>query len=641
MSDILSTSVSGLLAFQRALDVTSNNISNVATPGYSVENANFTPQPGQATSVGFFGSGVSIESVTRSYDELLAGQVRSSQSSYSSFNTYATQAAQIDNMLSASSTGLTASLQGFSNALQTVANSPASTAQRQVLLSQAQSLAQQMQNYDSQLSTYSSDVESQLSSSVSQINSLSSTIADLNGKITAGLGATGQTPNTLMDQRDTAIDQLSQYVTVNTATQSDGSMNVYIGSGQPLVIGSTSQALTSFADPLNASEQDIGISSGGKITNVTSELSGGSLGGLLNVRSQMLDPTKNALGQFSVGLATIVNQAQQSGMDLTGATGKPMFAVGGVLASASTANTGAATIAATRTNLSALTSDDYQLKMTSATAGQLVDKTTGQAVTMTGTGTAADPFLAAGVSIVLSGTANSGDTFLIRPTAGATAGLSVLLTSPAQIAAASPIQTTASAANTGTGSVSSSAVTNPAAWVPGTYKISFTSATQYQITDSTNTVIVPVPPAAAPTYTSGTPISFNGTSITLTGAPATGDSFTVGAANAANTGDNSNLFAMIDGLSAATLNGGTTSLSGVANNLVSQVGVATQQAQSNAAAQKSVNQSATQTRSNLSGVNLDEEAAKMVQYQQAYQACAQLIQTSGTMFNALITAIHG
>src|SRR3984885_11869411 len=137
MSDILSTSVSGLLAFQRALDVTSNNISNVSTPGYSVENINFTPQPGQATSSGYIGGGVQVQSITRAYDELLAGQVRSSQSSYSSFNTYATQASQVDDMLSDSTTGLTASLQSFVNALQTVANSPAGTAQRQVLLSSA------------------------------------------------------------------------------------------------------------------------------------------------------------------------------------------------------------------------------------------------------------------------------------------------------------------------------------------------------------------------------------------------------------------------------------------------------------------------------------------------------------------------
>jgi len=635
MSDVLSISVSGLLAFQRALDVTSNNISNVATPGYSVENANFTPQPGQSTSAGFFGSGVTIESVTRSYDELLAGQVRSSQSGYSSFNTYATQAAQIDNMLSDSSTGLPASLQAFVNALQTVANSPSSTAQRQALLSQAQGLAQQMQNYSSQLSTYSAGIDSQLNGAVTQINTLSAGIATLNGQIAAGLASTGQTPNTLMDQRDQMLDQLSQYVTVSTATQADGSMNVYIGSGQPLVIGSTAQALSAIPNPYDATQHNIGIVTGGATADVTSEISGGSLGGLLAVRSQVLQPVQNTLGQFSVGLATLVNQAQQAGLDLSGGAGKPMFAVGPVVANPASTNTGTATIAVTRTNLSSLTADDYTLRQTGG-AWQLTDKTTGKVVTMTGAGTAANPFVAAGVSIVVGGgAATNGDSFLIQPTAGAAAGLSVLLTSPAQIAAASSIQTTPAAANTGTGAVSASVVANPATWVAGTYKISFTSATQYQVTDSTNTVI------GTGNYTSGTPITFNGASVTLTGAPANGDTFTIGAASSSSVGDNSNAFALIDQLSAANFNGGTTSLSNVANNLVSQVGVLTQQAQSNASAQKSVNQSATDTRNNLSGVNLDEEAAKMVQYQQAYSACAQLIQTSNTMFNSLLSAIHG
>ena len=635
MSDLLSTSVSGLLAFQKALNVTSNNISNVATPGYSVEQANFTEQPGQAFSNGYIGSGVNVQSVTRAYDELLAGQVRSSQSSYSSFNTYATQAGQVDNMLSDSTTGLTASLQAFVNALQTVANSPSSTAQRQALLSQAQGLAQQMQNYSGQLSTYSAGVESQISGAVTSINTLSAGIAQLNGQIASGLASTGQTPNALMDQRDQMLDQLSQYVSVNTATQADGSMNVYIGTGQPLVIGSTSQALTATPSPYNATQNDIGIVSGGKTADITSEITGGSLGGLLSVRSQVLQPAQNTLGQFSVGLASLVNQAQAAGIDLTGAAGKPMFAVGPVATAASSANTGTSTIAVTRTDLNSLTADDYTLRQTGG-AWQLTDNTTNQVVTMTGTGTAADPFKAAGVSIVVGGgAAANGDSYLIQPTAGASAGLTVLLTSPSQIAAASSIQTTAGAGNTGTGAVSSSAVTDPTTWVPGTYKISFAAGNQYQVTDSAANVV------ATGTYSSGTPITFNGESVTLTGAPVAGDSFNVGAASSANVGDNSNAFALIDSLNANKLNGGTTSLSNVANNLVSQVGVQTQQAQSNASAQKAVNASANDTRNNLSGVNLDEEAAKMVQFQQAYSACAQLIQTSNAMFNSLLSAISG
>jgi len=631
MSDLLSTSVSGLLAFQQALDVTSNNIANAATPGYSVEQANLAENPPTQTGSGFVGTGVNVQSITRTYDELLAGQVRSSQSSYSSFNTFGTQAAQIDNLLSNSSTGLTASLQSFVNAWQTVANSPSSTAQRQVLLSQAQSLTQQLQNYNSQLSTYGANVETQIGSDVSQINTLASGIAKLNGQIAAALGS-GQTPNALMDQRDSMIDQLSQYVTVNTATQSDGSMNVYIGTGQALVTGSGAQTLAASQNPYNATEHDIGIVSGGNTADVTAEITGGSLGGLLAVRSQVIDPTENTLGQFSVGLANIVNQAQQSGMDLNGSAGQPMFAVGAVQVLPASTNTGSGAITATRTNLSALTPDDYILQF-SGGSWQLHDQTTGQAVTMTGSGTSASPFQAVGLSIVVSGAPANSDSFMIRPTAGATAGLAVLLTSPTQIAAAASIQTTAAAGNTGSGVIASNAVTNPATWVPGTYTLSFSTPTQYQVTNSGGTVV------ASGTYTSGTPIAFAGAQVTLTGAPAAGDTFSVGPASAANTGDNSNAFAVIDALSAATLNGGTTSLTAVANNLVSQVGVVTQQAQANASAQHSVNQSAVDARNNLSGVNLDEEAAKMVQYQQAYQACAQLIQSSNVMFNSLITAI--
>lgn len=635
MSDLLNTSISGLLAFQRALDVTSNNVANVATPGYSVENVNFTPQPGQATATGFIGSGVQVESVTRAYEELLAGQVRSSQSSYASFSTFATQATQIDNMLSDSSTGLTSSLQDFVNTLQTVANSPASTAQRQVLLSQAQSLAQQMQNYDAQIATYGAGVESQITAGVTQINTLSSGIAQLNGQIAAALASTGQTPNTLLDQRDQMIDQLSQYVSVSTAQQADGSMNVYIGSGQPIVIGATAQALAATQDPYNATRHDIGIVSGGNVSDVTSEISGGSLGGLLSVRSQILDTARNNLGQFSVGLASIVNQAQQAGIDMSGAQGQPMFGVGPVLTAAAATNTGTATLTATRTNLGSLTPDDYILRQNGGT-WTLQDQTTGQAVTLSGAGTVASPFVAAGISIVVAGTAANGDSFKIQPTAGAAAGMSVLLTSPTQIAAASSIQTTPAGANTGTGAVTSTSILDPTQWVPGAYTITFTSPTQYTITDATSTVV------ASGSYASGGKLAFLGAQVTMTGNPATGDTFAIGPASAVNTGDNSNIFAMIDALSAPKLNGATTSLNGVANNLVSQVGVQTQQAQANASAQKSVNKAALDTRNNLSGVNLDEEAAKMVQYQQAYSACAQMIQTSNTIFNSLLSAInHG
>jgi len=633
MADLLSTSVSGLLAFQQALDVTSNNIANASTPGYSVETANLAEALGQATNVGFIGSGVDVQSITRNYNEYLALQVRGSQASYSSANTLAAQSGQVDDMLSDSGTGLTATLQSFVNSLQSVASAPTSASARQALLNQAHALAQQLNSYDSQISQFGSQLETQINGDVSQVNSITANIASLNQQIAAE-STSGQTPNQLMDQRDLLIDQLSKLVSVKTATESNGSMDVYIGTGQALVTGGVARKLITTPGTYDASEVGIAISGGGTNADITPEISGGELGGLLSARSQVLDPARNAIGQVSVAVATIVNQQQQSGMDLSGAQGQPMFTVGGVQTLTASDNTGSAALSVTRGALSALTSDDYKLQFTGG-AWQLTDVTTGQSVAMTGNGSSGTPFQAAGLSIVTSGTPANGDSFLIQPTAAAAAGFSVALTSPAQVAAASLVQGTAGSANTGSATVSGASVTNPSTWVSGTYTVTFGAGNSYTVKNSGGTQV------GSGTYTSGTPITFQGAQLTLTGAPASGDTFTVGLNNPANTGDNSNLLAMTDALAASALNGGTTSVTGAANSLVSQIGVITQQAQSNATAQQTVNQDATTARNNASGVNLDQEAANMLRYQQAYQAMAQVITASGQMFTSLISAIQG
>jgi flagellar hook-associated protein 1 FlgK len=631
MADLLATSVSGLLAFQQALDVTSNNIANVETPGYSAETANLTEAPGQFMGSGYVGGGVDVASITRAYNEQLAQQANTSQSSYSSYNTLATQAAQIDNMLSASSTGLSASLQSFVNALQSVSTAPTSTAARQALLSQGQALTQQLTGYDTQINQYGTQLEAQIGTDVTQINTLASNIAGLNQQIGAD-AASGKTPNQLLDQLDTLINQLSTYVSVQTVTQSDGAVDVFIGSGQALVSGSNASTLTTIPGAYDPSQLDVGMTSANGVTDLTDQMTGGELGGLLSARSQILDPTQNQLGRISVAVATLVNQQQQAGMTLNGTAGPPMFTVGGVQVLPDAGNSGSAAVSATRTELSQLTTSDYALQYTAGT-WQLTNASTGQSVAMTGAGTSADPFEAAGLSITVSGTPSANDSFLIQPTAAATAGLSMQLTSPAQIAAASLVQASAGAANTGTGAIGSVGVTDPSTYVSGTYTVSFASPTQYTVTNSSGTSV------ASGTYTSGTPITFAGQQLTLTGSPAAGDTFTVSPNSGANTGDNSNILAMISGLSSLALADGTTSVSGAANDLVSQIGVLTQQAQNNASAQQTVNQDATKALSNADGVNLDQEAANVLSYQQAYQAMAQIISASNQMFNSLITAM--
>src|SRR5579863_8680769 len=240
MGDMLSNGLTGLLAFQTALDTISNNISNVNTPGYSQETANLVTNPATPTNQGWIGNGVSVNSVTRSYSDFLDAQTRTATSSYNQFNTISGLASSINNMFSDPSSGLSATLQSFSQAIQTMANAPSQSASRQAVLNQAQAVISQLQSYQSNLNQLGGQVNTQIQSVASTISSLAQNIASLNQSIMAAQGnGSGQTPNTLLDQRNQLVDQLSQHVSVNTVQQSDGSLSVFIGSGQSLVTGGT------------------------------------------------------------------------------------------------------------------------------------------------------------------------------------------------------------------------------------------------------------------------------------------------------------------------------------------------------------------------------------------------------------------
>ncbi len=627
MGDLLSNSVSALQAFQRALDVTSQNISNVATPGYSRQTASLVTNPAQQYGNGFVGSGVSVNTITRVYSDYLAAQVRSSSSSYQRSNEFATDAAQVDNMFSDTQSGLSATLQAFANAVQDMANSPSSTAPRQVVLSQAQALASQLQGYDSTLQTLSGQIDSRIGTTAQDITSIAKNIAVLNGQIDLAAGS-GQPPNDLLDQRDQLLNQLSSDVNVNISPQGN-MVNVYIGNGQPLVVGTTASTVTTTPNAYDPTRSDILIKSNGAAVNVTNDMSGGTLGGMLDFRSQVLDPARNALGQITVGLASVVNQQQAAGVDLNGNIGAPIFAVGGVQVETNAANTGAGTVAVTRTNVGALTTSDYILQDT-AGGWTLTNSSTGAAVTMTGAGTVASPFQADGMSIVVGGAAAVGDRFKIQPTVAATAGLSVVMTDPSKIAAASPVRATAGTANTGAATIAAPTVTNPAnPQLQTTETITFSAPNTYSINGGASTA-----------YTPGQVISLNGWSVTLSGTPAAGDTFTV-AANTGASGDNSNALQLAAAFDQKALGNGTDSINTALGRFVGNLGTVTQQAQNDSSAQKAVNASDTQSLSNVSGVNLDEEAANMLKFQQAYQAAAQLISVANTLFETIIAAAKG
>jgi flagellar hook-associated protein 1 len=627
MADLLSTGVSGLLAFQRALDTTSHNISNVSTDGYSRQRVEIGTRPAQAYGNGWVGQGAKVNTTQRVYDEFVAAQSRSSSSNLEHLDVYASDAERLNNMFGDSANGLSPTLQKFVNAFQSVANAPTSVPARQVLLSEANTLQQRLKFFDSRLDEMGNEINSRIKGEVGEVNTLAQGIARLNNEITAGIARTGgQPPNDLLDQRDQLIDQLAQKISVNVVKQDAGTVNVFVGSGQPLVLGANTNQLTTIQNPFDSTQLTVALQTPGSSVDISRNVSGGALGGLLAFRSEQLDPAHNALGRIAVALTDVVNSQHNEGMDLSGALGGDFFAVGDAEVLDNGLNSGTGTVTATRTDVTALTGRDYVLEMTGS-GWQLRDSLNGTSVPMTGTGTAADPFVADGVELEVGGTADVGDTFLIRPTRGAITNMSVLVTDPAKVAAAAPIRSAATSGNSGSGTISAGEVldsTNAQLRAPVT--IQFLTATTFSING-----------AGSFAYTGGGNIDANGWRVQISGSPAVGDTFTV-SDNTSGTGDNRNALLLSDALKSNVLNGGTTSLGSAVGEFVGGIGVATRQAQVNRDAQNVVYEESVAAKDAVSGVNLDEEAANLLKYQQAYQAAAQLIRVADTMFQTLLSA---
>jgi flagellar hook-associated protein 1 FlgK len=626
MPDMMNAGVSGLLAMQRALDITSHNIANAQTPGYSRQRVELAATQPVSSGDGFVGRGVAVTTIQRAYDDLIASQQQSASSSYSRLDTFATRAQTLSNLFADSTTGLSASLQKFTNALQGVSNAPTSTAARQVLLSEADGLRQRLQTYDNRLSEIGTEVNASIKSEATTISNLSAGIAQLNQQIVNAQNSIGQPPNDLLDARDQKITELARHVSVSVTKQSDGSANVFIGKGQPLVLGANGASIVATADRYDPTRMTLSYQAGNTSNDLGDTLSGGSLGGLLDFRNTLLEPSRNQIGQIAVGLTTAVNAQHREGMDLSGNLGGDLFGIGPARVLTSSANAGASTVAAVRTSASALTSADYILQYTGS-AWTLQRADTGAAVTMSGAGTALSPFTADGLSLVVSGTPVTGDSFKVQPTATAVAGLSVLITDVSKVAAAAPIRTGVVTGNSGTAKISAGEVidvTVPQLRDPVT--LTFIDATHYSINGVGSNLVG-----------AGSSIYYNGWKVSFTGTPTAGDAFTV-SSNTGGVGDNRNALAISAALNTGLLSGGTESLPGSVTRVVGAVGVATSQAQNGRDAQKLILDQTNSEKDGISGVNLDEEASNMMRYQQAYQASAQIIKMTQTLFETLLQA---
>lgn len=625
MAGILNTSLSGMLAFQRALDVTSHNIANANTPGYSRQVTTFSARPGTGIGIGYVGAGTQISSIKRIYDAMQTEQLRTSTTGYARFNALDNLSGRIDVLLADANTGLNARLQSYFNSMQDLGNDPSSIPTRQAMIGQAEGLAARFNSLDGRLGELEAEVNSRLALAVTDINQLASSIAEVNEQISLANGS-GQSPNDLLDSRDNLLLQLSAQVGVTAIPQDDGTVSVFIGAGQSLVLGGEARKLGAGGTEFDRTRMTVTYLGASGTTPLDTSSTGGNLGGLLEFRSRILDPARQSLGQTAIAFAASMNEQHASGMDLRGNLGGDLFNVAPPAVLTSSNNTGSGSAAASISDLGALTGADYVLQFDGA-AYSLTRSGSTTPVAMTGSGTAVDPFVGDGISIVVSGAPAAGDRLLVRSGHEAAGSIRSVLTDPRSIALAAPTRSSTSLNNTGDGLISRATVvdrTDPA--LLGSSLIEFTSATTYSING-----------AGSFAYVDGAPIIVNGSSVAISGIPATGDQFTI-EANYGASGDNANALLMVDVQSVGVLDGGSISINQSYTQLVSGVGATTHQIQSNLQAQEVVLTNAEDAVLSLSAVNLDEEAANLIKFQQAYQAVAQVVAVASTLFDSLLNA---
>lgn len=426
---IISIGVSGLNAAQVSLNTSSNNITNVYTDGYNLQSATLSESSN--------GDGVSVSSVSRTFNQFVAAQLNASTSTESALSAYSTEVSQIDDLLGDSDSDLDALMQDFFSSLQTLTSDASDSAARQEVIGSAETLAAQFNQLGSYLDDMQSSVSDQMDDSVSQINDLTDQIATLNQQISALGSVTDSSANTLLDQRDSLITSLSELVDVDVSVQSNGSYSVSLSNGLSLVSGSTSYQLQTTASSSDPEQTSISyVDAAGNLTELNEDvISGGTLGGLLSFQNDTLTDAQNQLGQMAVALATSFNALQASGVDLNGDTGTAFFSVDDPLVYGDADNTGSATLTATFSDdVTALTSSDYTVTYSDADGYVVTDADSGSAVDATYDADAGTLSFG-GLTVSISGTPADGDSYLIKPLSNAASSLSVVIDDPSLIAA--------------------------------------------------------------------------------------------------------------------------------------------------------------------------------------------------------------
>lgn len=652
---LLNVGARALLANQAALQTAGHNIANVNTPGYSRQSLVLQTVQGQFTGGGYIGKGVDVQTILRNQSELLTRQSTAASAVDAGDSTRMDRLRQLQDVFSGGASGIGAAINDMVNALSGVVSAPTDLTARSVALTRMDETAARMRDASQRLDEIGYTVAEQLKGSMLAVNSLAKNIAGINEQIARAKG-NGQPANDLLDRRDQLIRELNQHIQTSQVAADDGTVSVFVAGSQPLVLGNQAATL-SIDDPA-----DFGAGSGKKVLNFLapgssskvelneSMLGGGQVAGLLRFQNNDLAEGRNLLGRMAVAISEAMNTQNKLGLTLDGIPGEDLFApINLGNAAAGTSNTSGATMGLQVSDPTRLKASSYEIAFT-RTGGSVTRHSDNKVFTFATAAALADIMSADGMTLTDGNTnpfsgAAAGDQFLLNPFAGAAAQMKALQYSPADLAAANPVNAAMGASNSGTlQMVSLKALTNP----PGaTAPVTITFIGPNSYTRSDDPAVPPAPPTVHG-YTSGKPITYDtglpptGWSVTVNGAPKAGDTLTIDNALSPTYGDwyqrdTGNASALL-GLRDVPMFDNATMTDGFAS-AMAQIGTRTQSARFAAELSSSIAANLERDRTAVSGVNLDEEAARLIQYQQAYQASAKMIQIAQNIFDTLIQGL--
>ncbi|MCM5679424.1 flagellar hook-associated protein FlgK [Schlegelella sp. S2-27] len=635
MAGMINLGTRAMYAAQAQLNTAAANISNANTPGYSRQTVQLETAGGQFSGAGFFGNGVNITTVTRSHDAFLTREAATTQAVASMDTARLTQLQRLEQVFDLGEAGLGYAAGQVLNAFTDLASKPGDSSARQVALSRMEELASRFRSASEELTSLQAGVTQELKTSVAAANELGRRIADLNQQI-ARVKGLGHEPNDLLDQRDQLVRELNKYVQVTQIPADDGTVGLFLGGGQRFVLGNNALELRAIPDEYDASITRLGVREGG-VDRVVPEaaLTGGSITGLLRFQRNDLAAAQNELGRLALAFSSAINGQHALGLDQNGNPGAALFSTDPPRALPNVNNTGSASVGLAVTSANLLRASDYELRYQGG-AWQITRLSDGASSPYT-PGAEFD-----GVTITVpSGTPAEGDRFLLQATRLAARDVQRELADPRGLAVASPVIATVNVDNAGTAAITSLIPKQADANLAQPIELTFTSPTTFTISGT-------VTGAPSMTLTPGEPIVINGWELRLSGTPQAGDRVRIDPATVtpSNNGNALGMLALRDApmvgqqLSGGVPTGGETVTDAYAS-VMASVGIRVQGAKASAEMSQAIANDADAARTSVAGVNLDEEAARLIQFQQSYQAAAKVLQIAQSVFDTLLQTAAG